>query len=229
MFTKGDPLMQEKQIRQKIVEAAQLLAKVGMLFRGEHANLSARLDDHHILMTRGGSISNLSVDDLAVINLNGELASGESMDPTMQEVIQMHTRVYQTRASVGAVIHTHAPHITAFAVANQPIPLVYEPLLRFGVTEAVPVVAWAPRGSDQSVNAIIDLVRDHPGLPAVMMANHGALVFHQDSMTTARLLATLDEAAELVIQAKALGGAKPLELSAINEVRERMLAFGSRH
>jgi L-ribulose-5-phosphate 4-epimerase len=220
--------MTENQIRQQIVQAAHLLATSGMLFRGEHANLSARLDEQHILMTRGGSIANLNPDDLAVVDLRGHLANGELMDPTMQEVITMHTRVYNARASVGAVIHTHAPHVTVFAVAHQSIPLVYEPLLRFGVTEAIPVVPWAPRGSDKSVNAIVDVVKDHPGLPAVLMANHGVLVFHQDPISTARLLATLDEAAELVIQANALGHAQILPQAAIAEVRERMAAFGSR-
>ncbi|PSR20164.1 MAG: class II aldolase family protein [Sulfobacillus acidophilus] len=220
--------MSENQTRQQIVQAAHLLAQSGMLFRGEHANLSARLDEQHILMTRGGSIANLRPDDLSVVDLRGHLASGELMDPTMQEVITMHTRVYNARANVGAVIHTHAPHATVFAVAHQPIPLVYEPLLRFGVTEAIPVVPWAPRGSDKSVNAIVDVVKDHPGLPAVLMANHGVLVFHQDPISTARLLATLDEAAELVIQANALGHAQALPQQAINEVRERMVAFGSR-
>lgn len=220
--------MLERDVRLRIVEAAHLLAKSGMLYRGEHANLSARLDDQHILLTRGGSIANLSGDDLAVLDLQGNLADGEAMDSAMQEVIQMHIRVYQARASVGAVIHTHAPHVTVFAVANQPLPLVYEPLLRFGVTESIPVVPWAPRGSDKSVNAIIDVVSNHPGLPAVMMANHGILAFHQDPVHTARLLSALDEAAELVIQAKALGGAKELAPEAIEQVKDRMAAFGSR-
>lgn len=142
--------MSDQELREQIVGAAQLLSRSGMLFRGEHANLSARLDDQHMLMTRGGSIANLSTDDLAVLDLNGNLVEGETMDPTMREVIQMHSRVYQVRSSVGAVIHTHAPHIAVFAVAHQSVPLVYEPLLRFGVTEAIPVVPWAPRGSDKS-------------------------------------------------------------------------------
>lgn len=220
--------MIEQQVRQQIVDAAHLLAESGMLFRGEHANLSARLDDRHIVMTRGGSIAHLTSNDLVVVGMNGQLAQDASMDPTMQEVIQMHTQVYQARSRVGAVIHTHAPHISVFAVAHQPIPLVYEPLLRFGVTEPIPVVPWAPRGSDASVGAIIDVVQNHPGLPALMMANHGALVFHDDPLSTARLLATLDEAAELVIQAEALGGAKQLPPEAVEAVRERMAAFGSR-
>lgn len=108
------------------------------------------------------------------------------------------------------------------------MPLVDEPLLRFGVTEAVPVVPWVPRGSEKSVNAIIEVIEKHPGLPAVMLANHGALVFHQDILTAAHFLATLDEASELVLQARAMGGAEDLPAAAVDEVRERMAVFGSR-
>lgn len=141
----------------------------------------------------------------------------------------MHAGVYRNRRRVGAVIHTHSPHITAFAVANQPIPLDYEPLLRFGLTEAVPVVPWAPRGSEASVSAIFAIVQNHPGLPAVMMANHGVLVFHDSPISTANFLMTLDEAAELTLLATALGGPKLLAEEAIEAVRERMLEFHSQH
>ena len=220
--------MEKTPIARQLIDAAQLLVNSGMLFRGEHANLSVRLDGDQILITRGGSIVHLGVDALAAVDLQGQTVSNEAMDPTMQEVVHMHTRVYRARPSVGAVIHTHAPHITAFAVAHRPLPLIYEPLLRFGVTESVPVVDWAPRGSDQSVGAIVDLIARHPGLPAVLMANHGVLVFHRDALTTARLLITLDEAAELAIHAQALGGAQELPAAAIDQVRERMAAFGSR-
>lgn len=217
----------ENEAKEAVVRAAHQLAASGMLFRGAHANLSARYGADRFVMTRGGSIARLTADDLAILDLNGQILQGE-MDPTMQEVIQMHAGIYRTRDTVGAVIHTHAPHVTAFAVAHKPIPLVYEPLLRFGVTEDVPVVPWAPRGSEKSVGAILDVVRTHPGLPAVMMANHGALVFHDHPETAAQLLATLDEAAELVLTAQAIGGAQALPDQAIAAVRERMLAFGSK-
>lgn len=211
-----------------VVRASQLLASQGLLFRGEHANLSARIDHNQFVMTQGGFVAHLTTNDLAVLDLSGTVIEGD-MDPTMQEVIQMHAGVYRTRSSVGAVIHTHSPHLTAFAVAHEEIPLVYEPLLRYGVTEPIPVIAWAPRGSDESVSAILKVVETRPGIPAVLMANHGALVFHEDPLSTARLLASLDEAAELIIMANALGGAQPLDSRAVQAVQERMHAFGSHH
>lgn len=48
-------------------------------------------------MTRGGSVANLAVDGLAVVDLNGSLANGEAMEGTLQEVIQMPTRSYLAR------------------------------------------------------------------------------------------------------------------------------------
>ncbi len=55
--------MQQQTVRQQIIDAARVLVHSGLLSRGEHASLSARLDDQHIVMTRGGSIGSLSPDD----------------------------------------------------------------------------------------------------------------------------------------------------------------------
>lgn len=217
----------ETEARDSMIQAAHQLSTSGMLFRGAHANLSARIAEDLILMTRGGSIAKLGPDDFAIVKLDGTVVSGE-MEPTMKEIVQMHTGIYHARASVGSVIHSHAPHLTAFAVAGRSIPLIYEPVLRFGVTEPIPVVPWAPRGSEQSVSGILDAVRREPGIPAVLMANHGVIAFHTTPISTADLLTTLDEAAELAIYAETLGGAKALPDQAAEAVRHRMQEFGSR-
>jgi L-fuculose-phosphate aldolase len=216
----------ENEAKTLLIQAAHQLARHGLLFRGNHANLSARISDDKIMMTKGGSIENLTSEDFAIVSLNGDVVSGD-MEPTMKEIIEMHTGIYRVRSSVGSVIHTHAPHATAFGVAQKAIPLIYEPLLRFGVSEPVPVVPWAPRGSRASVDGILDIAKNHPGLPALIMANHGVLVFSDSPLSTANLLGTLDEAAELYIMAASLGGAKNLPAQAIEQVRERMMAYGS--
>ncbi|MCL6517879.1 class II aldolase/adducin family protein [Alicyclobacillus sp.] len=210
----------------ELIQAAKVLASSGLLFRGEHANLSARVGENKVVITRGGSIANLGDDSFAVVTLEGAVVEGE-LDSVTNEVVEMHTAVYRVRDSVGSVMHVHAPHATVFAVAHQEIPLIYEPLVRFGITESIPVVPWAPRGSEESVSGIVQIVRKHPGLPAVLLANHGVLAFSSSPMQTARLLATLDEAAELALGAQALGGAKTLPKQAYTQVEARMRAFGS--
>lgn len=213
--------------KSELRQAAKALAESGVLFKGEHANLSVRLDSGEVVITRGGSIASLDEDSFAVVTLEGNSVQGE-LDSVTAEIVDMHTAVYRTRESVGSIMHVHAPHATTFAVAQQPIPLIYEPLLRFGIVESIPVVPWAPRGSEDSVGGIVRMVDEHPDLPAVLLANHGILAFTASPMQTARLLATIDEAAQLALQAKALGGAKELAEQAVLQVRTRMQEFGSK-
>lgn len=214
------------QVKEQLIQASQDLLTSGLMFRGYHANLSARLDQQRMIMTKGGDIRHLSQDDFVVINLDGTVEEGD-INATNAEVVAMHTGVYREKPSIGSVIHTHAPNATAFAVANESIPLAYEPLLRFGVTQPIPVAAWAPRGSDQSVNNIIGLVKSGSASNAVLLANHGVLAFHENPLQTAHFLATLDEAAEVVIKARQISKEVPLPKEAVEQVTQRMTAFGS--
>ncbi|MCY0877109.1 MAG: class II aldolase/adducin family protein [Firmicutes bacterium] len=206
------------------MQAANALRDAGLMFRGHHANLSARLTDDTMLMTRGGNVANLDENSFAVIRTDGTVLEGEVM-PAQAEIIQMHAAVYRARADVGGIIHTHAPHATAFALAHEPIPVVYEPLMRFGMTEPAPVIPWAPRGSDASVQGIVDAVKTKPGVSAVLLANHGVLAFSKTPSDTAQLLSTLDEGAELILAARLIGGEKPLPAQAFAQIEERKREF----
>lgn len=210
----------------ELIRAANHLNATGVLFKGEHANLSARLTDGNIVITRGGNIGNLNEDSFAVVTLQGATVQGQ-IDPTTAEIVEMHTAVYRVRDSIGCIIHCHAPYATVFAIAHQPIPVVYEPLMRFGITEPIPVVPWAPRGSEASVGGIVNLVKEHPNTAAVLLANHGILGFASDPAQTSQMLATIDEAAQLVLQSQAIGGPKELPEEAFERVRARMQQFAS--
>lgn len=216
--------MDIQKAKQEIIQAAVVLRDAGLMYRGHHANLSARLSADTMLMTRGGNVANLDEDSFAVIRTDGTVLEGEVM-PAQAEIIQMHAAVYRERDSVGGIIHTHAPHATVFAIAHEPIPVVYEPLMRFGMTEPAPVIPWAPRGSDASVRGIVDAVKSKPGVSAVLLANHGVLAFGKSPADTAQLLATLDEAAELILQARIIGGEKPLPEQAFKQIAERKREF----
>lgn len=216
--------MEITQAKQELMEAAVALRESGVMFRGYHANLSARLSEHTMLLTRNGNVAHLDEDSFAVIRIDGTVLEGEVL-PAQAEIIEMHAAVYRARASVGSVMHTHAPHATVFAMAHQPIPVLYEPLMRFGVTEPTPVIPWAPRGSNESVRGIVHAITEEAGVSAVLLANHGVLAFSRTPAETAQLLATLDEAAELILHAQSLGGAQPLPEQAFVQVQERMREF----
>jgi L-fuculose-phosphate aldolase len=116
--------------------------------------------------------------------------------------------MYHDRPDVGCVVHTHSPYATAFAVANRPIDCWIEALAMFGLADGVPVAAYGPRGSDEAVSNIRRAVR--PGVPAVLLANHGVLVFHRTADLAILVGGVVEEAAEAAINAMALGG--PVEI-----------------
>ncbi|MFJ9517480.1 class II aldolase/adducin family protein [Kitasatospora sp. NPDC101801] len=208
-----------------LVEAAESLFAAGVMSHSGHANLSARLDGDRFLLTPG-FVRGLRPEQLATVGLDGRLLDGE-LRSVSTEIIAMHSAVYRARPGVGTIIHTHSPAATAFAVAHRPLPCRTEPMLRFGQPEEVPVVPWGPRGSDVSVRGIASVLADRPTTSAVLLANHGLLVFGPDPAATAHLLVAIEESAEAELAAVALGGAVDFPAGALAAVRSSIARAAS--
>ena len=204
-----------------VVAAARHLFSSGVMSHAGHANLSARLDAARFTLTTTGMVRDLRPDQLATVNLDGEVLEG-TLGPENAEIVAMHAVIYTARGDAGGIIHTHSPSATAFALANQPLPCRAEPLLRFGQAEPVPVVPWGPRGSDVSVRGIASALGQHPTTSAVLLANHGLLAFGADPLATARLIVAIEEAAEAELAAAAIGGAVDFPAGALEAVRASM-------
>lgn len=209
--------------KQAIIEAGARLVGGGVLTRSNHGNISVRLGDtDRIVLTGGGTLASLTPDDLAVLSLSGELLDGH-LDPVAHEIVHMHTAVYRARRDVGAVIHTHSPHATAFAIAGRPIECVYEGMARFGITDPVPVAAYGPRGSDESVRNIVSVIG--PESRAVLLQNHGILVFDADIRAATQLVFVLEETAELAVYASLLGQPVPIPKHLAASAQQRRQEF----
>jgi L-fuculose-phosphate aldolase len=218
--------MSNDDLRSQMIAAARLLFAAGVMSHSGHANMSIRLPDEpeRLLMTARGQVRDLAAEQLAVVTLAGEVVEGE-VDSTNREIIAMHAAVYRERPEARAVIHTHSPHVTSFALAHQPLPCRYEALLRFGVAEDIPVAAWGPRGSEESIRAIRETLQAHPSVPAVLLANHGLLAFGKDIGATAQLIVAMEEAAEMTLGAASVGGAQPFPEGALEQVRAHIARF----
>jgi L-ribulose-5-phosphate 4-epimerase len=215
------------ELRREIVRAAHLLFEAGVMSHSGHGNISARVDGERMVVTSTSNIQQLSPERLSVVTLDGRVLEGE-LDASTAEIVAMHAGLYRERDDVGAVIHTHSPHATAFALAGQPLPCAYEAMLRRGVRGPIPVAPWAPRGSRESVTHITDQVRAHPGTPAVLLANHGLLAFAPGAVQTAHLIVSMEEGAQMTLGARLLGGERPLPPDAFDREQARMREFGTR-
>ena len=215
------------ELREQLLQAARMLFQAGVMSHSGHGNMSVRLPEaEHMLLTSTGNIAQLSHEQLAVVTFDGEVVDG-TLDPATREIVAMHSGVYRARADGASVIHTHSPHVTSFALAHEPLPCVYEAFLRFGITEDIPVAEWAPRGSPESVSNIVRQLQLHPTVPAVLLANHGLLAFSHDPRSTAHLIIIMEEAAELTLDARALGGEQGFPAGALEQERRHLQQFGS--
>ncbi len=208
-----------------LVAAADRLFAARVMSHSGHGNLSMRLAGERMLLAATGP-AGVDPHAVAVVGFDGVAEQGR-LESSTAEIVGMHAVVYRERPTALAVIHTHSPCLTAFAVAGRALPCRYEALLRFGQAEDVPVVRWAPRGSAASVEAIAEALRAHPQTRAVLLGNHGVLAFDADPMATAALVVALEEGAEAEWRAVALGGSVPFPAGALEAVRAAMAAAAS--
>jgi L-fuculose-phosphate aldolase len=197
-----------------VLEAAAKVIAGGAISANGHGNVSVRVPgSDEMYFTSAPSLHGLTVQAIVRVGLDGTLREG-SLPPIQGAVVAMHTAMYQDRPDVGCVVHTHSPYATAFAVANRSIDCWIEALAMFGLPDGVPVAGYGPRGSEQAVANIRAAVR--PGVPAVLLANHGVLVFHRTPDLAVLVCGVVEEAAQAAINAGAIGGpvAIPADLRA---------------
>jgi L-ribulose-5-phosphate 4-epimerase len=199
----------DKDLADQVVEIAQRVVASGAISANGHGNVSVRVAGaEEMYFTAGPSLRNHPVSAVVRVGLDGTLLEGE-LPPIQGAVVAMHTAMYADHRDVGCVVHTHSPYATAYAVARRPIGCWVEALAMFGLPDGVPVAGYGPRGSAEAIAHIRAAVL--PGVPAVLLANHGVLVFHRTPELAILVGGVVEEAAQAGINASALGG--PVEIS----------------
>jgi L-ribulose-5-phosphate 4-epimerase len=207
----------------QVIAAAAAVIGGGAISTNGHGNVSVRVPGaDEMYFTSAPSLRGLTASGVARVGLDGALREGV-LPPIQGAVVAMHTAMYEDHEDVGCVIHTHSPYATAYAVANRPIECWIEALAMFGLPDGVPVAGYAPRGSAEAVANIRAAVI--PGNPAVLLANHGVLVFHRTPELAVLAGGVIEEAAQASINARGIGGpvAIPAEMRAA--ALQRVMSF----
>jgi L-ribulose-5-phosphate 4-epimerase len=216
----------DKDLAGQVVDIARRVVASGAISANGHGNVSVRVPGaEEMYFTAGPSLRDHPVSAVARVGLDGTLLEGE-LPPIQGAVVAMHTAMYADQPDVGCVVHTHSPYATAYAVAHRPIGCWIEALAMFGLPDGVPVARYGPRGSDEAVANIRAAVS--PGVPAVLLANHGVLVFHRTPELAILVGGVVEEAAQAGINAGGLGGPVELPPSLRAAALQRAMAFDSR-
>ncbi len=215
----------DKDLAGQVVEIARRVVASGAISANGHGNVSIRVPGaEEMYFTAGPSLREHPVSAVVRVGLDGTLLEGD-LPPIQGAVVAMHTAMYADHPDVGCVLHTHSPYATAYAVARRPIGCWVEALAMFGLAPGVPVAGYGPRGSEEAIANIRAAVT--PGVPAVLLANHGVLVFHRTPELAILVGGVVEEAAQAGINAGGLGGPAEIPADLRAAALQRAMAFDS--
>jgi len=161
--------MNERVLREQLCEVGRTLHAAGLI-AGTAGNLSCRLSDDHVLVTPAGRRKDqLDPSDLVVMELGGHEPGG--MIPTFPtSEWPMHRGCYLTGlARVGAVVHAHAPALTAAGLRGiDPSRHLPELTKAVGGFASVP---FLPSGSEALGEAVAEAVAE--GASVILLHRHG--------------------------------------------------------
>lgn len=215
----------DRDLVSQVVATAAAVVASGAISANGHGNISVRVGGaEEMYYTSAPTLNGLRPDGVARIGLDGSLIAGE-LPPIQAAVVAMHTALYQDQPQIGCVVHTHSPYATAYAVAQRPIGCWIEAMAMFGLAEGVPVAAYGPRGSAEAVDHIRKAAQ--PGVPAILLANHGVLVFHRSPELAVLVGGVVEEAAQAAINAQHAGGPTEIPAGMRAAALQRAVAFGT--
>jgi L-ribulose-5-phosphate 4-epimerase len=215
----------DMDLADQVVDVARRVVASGAISANGHGNVSLRVPGAaEMYFTAGPSLRNHPASAVVRVGLDGTLLEGE-LPPIQGAVVAMHTAMYADHPDVGCVLHTHSPYATAYAVARRSIGCWVEALAMFGLQSGVPVAGYGPRGSAEAIASIRAAVT--PGVPAVLLANHGVLVFHRTPELAILVGGVVEEAAQAGINAAALGGPAEIPAELRAAALQRAMTFES--
>lgn len=174
------------------------------LVDGTGGNFSVRVDNERVLCTPTMSAKGcLTPADLCVVDLAGKPLSGER-SPSSE--VRMHLELYAASEAIRAVVHTHPPYATTFAVLHEAVP---EGILPEGdvFLGPVPIVGYQTPGTRDMGVALRPYARDHV---AALLANHGAVTWGPDLEQAYVLTETLEAVCRVVWQARQVGAVQQI-------------------
>lgn len=179
------------QERQALAAAGRRLAARGLVI-GTSGNLSVRAGDLVAVTPTGGVISELTAEQMTVIDMDGAVADGD-LAPTSE--VPMHLAIYRATGA-GAVAHTHAMTSTAIGLVADEIPLVHYSMLSLGGT--VRVAPYACYGTDKLAEHVVAALEFKQ---AALMRNHGSIAIGSNLPKAVDNLELLEWAAQTYHQA----------------------------
>jgi L-ribulose-5-phosphate 4-epimerase len=160
---------------------------------GGGGNISIRVPgkDLFIIKPSGKGFLDLCVENLLVVNLDGDVVAGHGK-PSKDTMT--HAGIYGFRTNVQGILHVHAAWALVFALDECAIPLVTEEAIdKIG---SIPIVPCIPGKLSQAHHEVAARFADS-AVKVVMLAKHGLIGVGETLREAAELCELANESARL--------------------------------
>lgn len=207
-------LDQIKNVKNEIIKFGDIIDSKGFS-PGNSGNISLRYEDKIIITASGVSNGCLSYEDLILIDFEGKCI-GLPSDKKASSEKMLHIEFYKKRPDVNAIIHVHPTFLSSFAAARKGLedPVMAENVYYFG---KIPLADYALPSSMELVN---NTAKYFDKYNAVLMANHGFIVGDINLEQAYLKLELAESYAQIVLNAKLLGGAVLLNKNEVAQIEK---------
>lgn len=199
-------------VKQHLVDMAKR-AYADKMFAATSGNLSIYDRENGRMYITPGSYPYeiMTADDVMVIDLDGNILEGPHK-PSSEW--RLHAAVYRSNEKASAIVHTHSPYATAFAINNMTIPVVLYEIVYF-LGGDIPCAEGAIPGTDAVGENCVKVLNDRYGC---LMGNHGALAYG-DTLERAYTRAVyIEDAAKAYSIALSHGPVRVIESADVNKI-----------
>jgi L-fuculose-phosphate aldolase len=203
---------EELALKHEIVRAMSLLYQKSLI-TPTGGNASGRPQgSNHFWITPSGLLKcRLRVQDLVRVTLTGKIPSS-GLKPSTET--PLHSRIYQSREDVFAVIHAHSPVTLGATLAGIEIkPVTPESVLFVG---EVPIVEFESPGSEDLADIAVKALKSHQ---VAVMQNHGVVAVGRNMVEALNRLEIVELTARIMTVAHIWDGTPTLSESQLNKLK----------
>jgi len=188
-----------ERLKEELVELHLELPKNNLVV-WTGGNISARDPESGLVVIKPSGIryEEMRPEHMVVMDLEGRIIEGD-LKPSSDTA--SHLYIYEHRADVGGVVHTHSVYATAFAAVNKPIPVVLTAIAdEFG--GPIPCGGFALIGDEAIGKVVIESIGKSP---AVLLKNHGVFTIGKNAKSAVKAAVMTEDNAKTVWLAMQIG------------------------
>lgn len=211
--------LSEFKLKEQMCDIGQRIWLKGFC-AGNEGNHSVRVGDGRFLCTPTGvSKARLKIDDICTVDIDGKQLGGRK--PRSSEFM-MHAAVYRARPDVNAVVHSHPPHATAFAMAGVDLPTCIHPEAEVFLGP-VRTARYVTPGDKRLGESLMPYINE---CNTILLGNHGVVCYAADLEQAYYQLEIVDAYARILLLARQLGTVRTLSGDEMTELIQLKARFG---